>query len=146
MTTKQYLSQYRDLNKEIDSLCEEIQQLRCFSTRTSLGNISNMPRAVKNSTEASFVNIVEKIIPLDDLASKKQDEIYDMKIYLNKVINLIKVSRLRKLLRLTYMSKKEFTWAQIAKYINTTPDMARKKLHQQAIKIFTQYIVLPIDR
>ena len=104
MTPKNYLLQYRDIDGEITSLNEDIYRLRELSTKTSTGNISDMPRATKDNTEASFVAIIEKIIDIEKQRNKKIAELLILKYQIESAITNVDVIRFRTLLRDKYIN------------------------------------------
>ena len=131
MTAKEYLSQYRKLNSEIDSLCEDLQRLRSLSTRTSSGQYSP-GRKSGCSQEASFVKVTPKIIRLENKINRKTDELLIIQAEIEKAINSVQDGTLCALLRYRYICC--LSWEKVAEKLNYSVDYVKGNLHGQALK------------
>ncbi len=112
MTAKEYLSQYRELNREIDSIWTDIQRLRCLATRTNSGDVSAMPKATKCKSEANFAGVVEKLIKEEEKMNKKIDKLLVVRKNVESAINAVEDSTLRVLLNYRYICG--YTFERIA--------------------------------
>lgn len=141
LTAQRRLSQYGTLNAEINQLHERLFNLRSSSMKTTGGNMDGMPHGANRTAAAGYESTIDRVILLENKINRKQDEFYSLKIDLNNRINSIKDKQLRKLLRLKYMSNKLFTWQDIGNYIKSSSHMAKCRLHYEALKLFSQYVV-----
>lgn len=131
MTKKEYLLQYRSIDSEIKSYDNEIKKLRELSYKTSGGNMDGMPHSVNGKTEASYTNIVEKIIDMERDRNKKIADLLILKLHIETAIMQVEDLRYRTLLRDKYING--ITLEQIA--VNMDKSWRHiARMHGQALK------------
>jgi hypothetical protein len=104
MKAKQYLSEYRELNKEIDSMCSEKARLQRLaeSIGGSLGG--NDGGKHKQAGAARFESVIDKMIVLDNEINSKIDTMIDKRTEIELTIEEIEDTTLRTLLRNKYIN------------------------------------------
>ena len=112
MTPKEYLSQYRNLDIEIDSLVLERERLYSLATTRGGSVIDGTPKGAKSDNAAPYEHILDRIMAIDDIVNKRIDRLIAIRHEINAAINGVKDDRLRTLLRLRYING--HTFEQIA--------------------------------
>lgn len=131
MTIKEYLSRYRKMNDEINSLCADLSQLRAMLYQTRGGQLDGMPHGRKYKTGANYEAIVDKIADAEEEINKKIDTAVDIRNEISAVIGGIEDDTLRQLLRYRYICC--YTWEQTAAAINKSYQWTWV-LHDRALK------------
>lgn len=115
MKIKDYLKEYLNLNKEIDSMVSESSRLRKLaeSIGQSLGN-SNGGGGGKHASAgaAKFENAIDKIVTLEGEINKKIDVLIQQRIEIEAAINSVEETILRTLLRYRYING--YTFERVA--------------------------------
>jgi hypothetical protein len=109
MTPKEYLQQYRNADREINSKLDEIHRLRDIATKTTS---TLNPDRVQTMAENKVERIVAKIV---DLQKEVETEIYELikiKRTVSDSINQIDTAAYRNVLRLRYING--WKWERIA--------------------------------
>ena len=104
MTVKEYLQQYRQIDGEITSINEDILRLRELATQTTSGNMTGMPSGTSDKTEASYAEIVQKIIVMEQRRNRRIMELLSLKHQIECAINAVQDIRYRTLLRDKYIN------------------------------------------
>ena len=112
MTAKEYLSQYRNLDIEIDSLVLERERLYSLATTRGGSIIDGTPKGAKSDNAAKHERIIDKIIEIDDIVNKRIDRLIAIRHEINAAINGVKDDKHRSILRLRYING--YTFEQIA--------------------------------
>ena len=112
MTPKEYLSQYRNLDIEIDSLVLERERLYSLATTRGGSVIDGTPKGAKSDNAAPYERIIDRIIDIDDKVNKRIDRLIAIRHEINAAINGVKDDKLRSILRLRYING--YTFEQIA--------------------------------
>ena len=112
MTPKEYLSQYRNLDIEIDSLVLERERLYSLATTRGGSVIDGTPKGAKSDNAAPYEHILDRIMEIDDIVNKRIDKLIAIRHEIAAAINGVKDDRLRTLLRLRYING--HTFEQIA--------------------------------
>ena len=103
MTAKQYLRQAYRLNQLIESDIHELEQLRALSKSISSPNLTGMPTAVRNKSDASYTDIINKIIDLEHRINREIDSYIDLKGEIRTAIDNVADTDQRLCLRLRYL-------------------------------------------
>lgn len=108
MTAKQFLNEYRDLNKEIDSMCSE--RVRLQRLAESIGSSLGSSEGGKNKQAgaAKFEAAIDKMIVLDEDINRKIDTLIEKRAEIESVIEKIDDTTLRTLLRYRYINGYNF--------------------------------------
>lgn len=117
MTVKEYLSQYRRLNTEIDSLAAECERLRSLAEKTG-GSIidGTLGKKTRDDNGASFERIAEQMIELEKEIQMKINTLLSIRSNINKAIDSVPDETLRSLLRYRYICG--YTFERIAVEMN----------------------------
>jgi DNA-directed RNA polymerase specialized sigma24 family protein len=102
-----------------------------MSLQTTSGNISDMPKARKDSAEAAYVKVIEKIIEKEEQANRKLLEMLALEDDINEVLSGINEPTHQRLLRYRYINL--YSWAKIAQKMNFSEDHVKGYLHGQAL-------------
>lgn len=122
MTQKEYLNQYRAIDKEIDALTEDAVRLRAQCEKSGGSIIDGTAKSPKNDNSAPFERIVDKIIEIENEINQK----IDLKLILRKEIEAsiesVDDDTLRTLLRYRYLCgmtfeevavRMNYSWRQV---------------------------------
>ncbi len=101
MTAKKYLSQYLQINQEINVLCAESIRLRSSAERVT-SCLSAAPGS-GGSTEAPFVRSIDKIIAIEEQINQKIDKLVIVRREIETVIDGVDNPTYRTLLRYRYI-------------------------------------------
>lgn len=116
MTTKQYLSKYEYLQREINSLQTEINLTRATALQVRTSNYSGMPRSKSHDTDAAFTRAIEDIDLLERKLYARIAEFTKLRKDIETAISAIEDNKLRTLLRLRYINN--YTLEKIAVEMN----------------------------
>ena len=112
MNAKQYLKQAYRLNEMISSNQEELSALReSASSIPGIDYSKDKIQSSKSSGDAGFVNVISKIIELEDSINADIERMYDLKNEIRSVINNVQDADEKLLLRLRYINFN--TWEEI---------------------------------
>lgn len=111
MTTKEYLSQYIELGREVNALCVELGRLRDLMRQTG-GSVDGMPHAKKYKAEAQFEGVVDKYVDLEHKLAEKMEQLLDTQKQIHDLIETVEDPTLRTILRYRYING--WTWERIA--------------------------------
>ncbi len=117
MTAREYLNQAYRLEQRMALDRERLEDLRTLSS--SVGSPGLEPRRNPNCpTEASFVNIVHRIVDQEEKVARELKLLVKLKIEIQEVIDRLPDTDER--LVLTYRYLKSMSWSQIADrlYVN----------------------------
>ena len=117
MTAREYLNQAYRLEQRMALDRERLEDLRTLSS--SVGSPGLEPRRNANCpTEASFVNIVHRIVDQEEKVARELKLLVKLKIEIQEVIDRLPDTDER--LVLTYRYLKSMSWSQIADrlYVN----------------------------
>ena len=135
MTPKEYLNQYRAIDKEIDALTEHAVRLRAQCEKAGGSIIDGTAKSPKNDNSAPFERIVDKIIEIENEINQK----IDLKLILRKEIEAsiesVDDDTLRTLLRYRYLCG--MTFEEVAVRMNYSY-MRTCRLHGKALQKLTQ--------
>lgn len=135
MTPKEYLSQYRTLDREINSLLDEQERLRSLAEKAGSSIIGGGAKTVKSDNSAPFERVVDKIIEIENEINQK----IDLKLILRKEIEAsiesVDDDTLRTLLRYRYLCG--MTFEQVAVRMNYSYKQTCR-LHGKALQKLTQ--------
>lgn len=104
MTAKEYLSQYRTLDIEINSKLEQVEQLRALAAKVSPSTGFGANGGISDRVGKT----VAKIIDLENEINDDIDRLTDMKADIMRQINAIKSSAYRTILEEHYFRDKSF--------------------------------------
>ena len=104
MTAKEYLSQYRTLDIEINGKLEQVEQLRALAAKVSPSTGFGASGGISDRVGKT----VAKIIDLENEINDDIDRLADMKADIMRQINAIKSSAYRTILEEHYFRNKSF--------------------------------------
>jgi hypothetical protein len=113
MTAKEYLQQYGDINRSINSKLEERRQLFILATKTT--QVLTTDR-VQSTQEIKIEKIVAKIVDLEKEIDEEIDQLVNLRRKILNTIIAIPDYRLRQVLIQRYIHGKK--WEQIAVDLN----------------------------
>lgn len=116
MSPKEYLSRYRNLDKEIDSLVLERQRLYSLATKRGGSIIDGTPKGAKSDNTASYERILDKVMDIDLQINGHIDNLIKIRHEIVATIEGVEDNTLRTLLRLRYING--HTFEQIAVALN----------------------------
>lgn len=137
MTAKEYLQQYRNSDREINSKLDQIRRLRELATKTtSTLNPDKVQTSSVNKTEI----IVAKIVDLEREIDAEIDKLCHIRREVQVSIKMIDEAAYRNVLELRYIQG--LSWEQIAVNLNYTYRHVTR-LHGEALqKVKMSYYVL----
>ncbi|MGI5857627.1 MAG: hypothetical protein ACOX64_14400 [Candidatus Merdivicinus sp.] len=106
---KEYLLQYRQMERRINLLLAEKAQLLALATKVT-PSYSDAPRGSSSGNRTSIV--VEKIIACEDEINQTIDQAVDLREEIKQKINEVPDERLREILRRKYLLGQK--WEQVA--------------------------------
>lgn len=119
MNAKQYLKQAYRLNEIIKSNQEELFALRELASSISgIDYSKDKVQSSKNSGDASFVNVVTKIVKLEDSINTDIATCINLKNEIRTVINEVQDVDEKILLRLRYINF--YTWEQVCEKMDVS--------------------------
>ncbi|NLZ46487.1 MAG: DUF1492 domain-containing protein [Clostridiales bacterium] len=131
MTQKEYLNQYRAIDKEIDALLDEQKRLRSIAEKSGASSIiDGTAKSPKNDNSAPFERIVDKIIEIENEINQKIDLKLNLQKEINASIERVDDDTLRTLLRYRYLCG--MTFEQVAVRMNYSY-MHTCRLHGRAL-------------
>ena len=129
----EFLSRYKEIDYEINRLCEELSVWRARVTKIT-PTYSSQPKG--GQQEDQLQSAIEKIIELEQEIDAEVDMLYKEKREIQRAILTVKDKTLRKLLLLKYICKEKCSWDKIAielgytyRHVTRMHGMALDKLH-----------------
>lgn len=132
MTPKEYLSRYRNLDKEIDSLVLERERLYSLATKRGGSIIDGAPKNLRADNTASYEHILDKVMDIDLQINGHIDNLIKIRHEIAATIEGVDDNTLRTLLRLRYING--HTFEQIAVALNYSWRHIIR-LHGQALEV-----------
>ena len=129
MTAKEYLSQARRLDGQINSDIREITRLREIAKNISSSSWSEKMQASHN-TEAPFVRSLEEIMELEETVKNEISKLISLKKQIRTVVEAVSDTDERLVLRYRYIHN--FTWKQIGDELNADEKTIRR-WHSKAL-------------
>lgn len=128
LSAKEYLSQAYRIDQRIDAKLEQVENLRCRSTKTTatLSDTSVMYTRDAHSTDG----IIVKLIDLENEINADIDRLVDLKRDIYEVLRSIYDPELQLLLELRYLCYKN--WSEISVALDLD-DRYVYKLHGRAL-------------
>ncbi len=112
MTTKEFLLEYRELNKEINSMVSESVRLRRLSLSIG-GTISNTGGGHSSAGGAArFEQAIDKVNDLETKINEKIDRLINKRAEIEAVLDSVDETILRTLLRYRYING--YTFERVA--------------------------------
>ena len=131
MNAKQYLKQAYRLNELIESNQEELSALReSASSSPGIDYSKDKIQSSKSSGDAGFVNIVAKIIEIEDSINADISKLFALKLQIRTVINAVENPDERLLLHDRYINF--YTWEQVCEKMNVSLRTAHR-IHSTAL-------------
>lgn len=131
MNAKQYLKQAYRLNELIESNQEELSALReSASSIPGIDYSKDKIQSSKSSGDAGFVNIVAKIIEIEDSINADISKLFALKLQIRTVINAVENPDERLLLHDRYINF--YTWEQVCEKMNVSLRTAHR-IHSTAL-------------
>ena len=126
----EFLSRYKEIDYEINRLCEELSVWRARVTKIT-PTYSSQPKG--GQQEDQLQSAIEKIIELEEQINAEIDVLQETRKEIVRAVYTVRDSCLRKLLVLRYLNRKEdLTWEQIASRMNYASRQIFR-LHTQAL-------------
>lgn len=118
LTAKEYLSQYRKLNIEINSLSAELSQIRDLIYQTKGERVAGKSRGRNYKSGAVFEDLLARIEIISERINAKIDAAVKIRDEISAAIDRVENEILRTLLRYRYICC--YTWERIAVELNYT--------------------------
>lgn len=129
---KQYLKQAYRLNELINSNLQELQDLKQLSLSISAIDYSKeRVQGGSSSSDAKFVDLISKIVELEEVIDKDVDRFVNLKIQIRDTINAVENFDEQVLLRYRYINF--LTWEQICEKMNVSLRTIHR-IHSTALK------------
>lgn len=129
---KQYLKQAYRLNELINSNLQELQDLKQLSLSISAIDYSKeRVQGGTSSSDAKFVDLISKIVELEEVIDKDVDRFVNLKIQIRDTINAVENLDEQVLLRYRYINF--LTWEQICEKMNVSLRTIHR-IHSTALK------------
>ena len=116
MTAKEYLQQYKAIQREIDDLDHRMAQLRLKYAAPSAIDYSDMPRA--HNTEHDLSDYVAKMDEMTDYMIRKYTKLRAVEVNIYMQVDRMEKQEERELLRYRYID--DMKWKEIAEKLNTS--------------------------
>jgi DNA-directed RNA polymerase specialized sigma subunit len=133
MTPKEYLKQTDGLNRYINQLLEEVEELRQLSDSISAVQYGERINTGTKANEAPFVRCLIKIAGLEEKINKNVDKLIDLKMGISDAIDELKDVDERILLRARYVNGK--SWDSITTQLSLSLRSVHR-IHSQALQNF----------
>lgn len=135
MTVKEYLSQLRLINKDIEKKLGYLEELNHFVENIKTMDYSEDRVQISRAQNASFTETIEKIIDLKINISSNIKRYVDLKNIIIKQIDSINIERYKDILYFRYIDFKRLD--EIAIILNYSYDRVRH-LHGEALMYFNK--------
>ena len=129
-TTKEYLKQIENMNRYIEQLLSEVEELRALSQSLSGTQFGERITGGNKNNEAAFVNYILKINELETKINQEIDKFVDLKSTIIKAIDELENLEERMVLRARYISGK--SWDDIYDQLNRSKS-ATHRVHASAL-------------
>ena len=116
MTAKEYLHQYRNIQREIEDIDRRMAQIRLKYAAPSAINYSDMPKA--HNSEHDLSDYIVKMDELTDYMISKYTRLRGIEVDIYMRVDRMENQRERELLRFRYIDG--MTWTEIADALDTT--------------------------
>ena len=116
MTAKEYLQQYRHIQREIEDIDRRMAQIRLKYAAPSAINYSDMPKA--HNTEHDLSDYIVKMDELTDYMISKYTRLRGIEVDIYMRVDRMENQKERELLRYRYIDG--MTWTEIADALDTT--------------------------
>ena len=116
MTAKEYLQQYRHIQREIEDIDRRMAQIRLKYAAPSAINYSDMPKA--HNSEHDLSDYIVKMDELTDYMISKYTRLRGIEVDIYKRVDRMENQKERELLRYHYIDG--MTWTEIADALDTT--------------------------
>jgi len=140
MTVKEYLQQYRDADREINTKLEQIQRLRELATKTTQ---TLNPDKVQTATENKTEIIVSKIVDLEQEINIEVDQMIALRDLVESTIGQVTDSVQQIILRRRYINGER--WEKIAVDLNYTYRHVTR-IHGEALLSVKDVLECPIKK
>lgn len=129
MTAKEFLKQYRHMDKMIRRKREQLKDLRMMSE--SLGGFSEGERVQNSGSHDKIASNVAKIVDLEAEILSDIDKMIEVKRNVMKTIDMVEEADLKEVLYMRYLEFK--TWIDIAYEVGCSYQWVHE-LHGKALK------------
>lgn len=116
MTAKEYLQQYRHIQREIEDIDRRMAQIRLKYAAPSAINYSDMPKA--HNSEHDLSDYIVKMDELTDYMISKYTRLRGIEVDIYMRVDRMENQKERELLRYRYIDG--MTWTEIADALDTT--------------------------
>ena len=116
MTAKEYLQQYRRIQREIEDIDRRMAQIRLKYAAPSAINYSDMPKA--HNSEHDLSDYIVKMDELTDYMISKYTRLRGIEVDIYMRVDRMENQKERELLRYRYIDG--MTWTEIADALDTT--------------------------
>ena len=115
MTAKEYLQQYKHIQREIEDIDRRMAQIRLKYAAPSAINYSDMPKA---HIQTDLSDYIVKMDELTDYMISKYTRLRGIEVDIYKRVDRMENQKERELLRYRYIDG--MTWTEIADALDTT--------------------------
>lgn len=137
MTTKEWLSRGKWVEKEIHALEQAQEEALALVTRTTAGTDSErVDGGGGNSSERAMVAYADKTAEYAELIDNKIRELVSIKLEITRTIAHVEEDRLRLILQYRYVNL--MRWERIAEEMHYSYSQL-KRLHRRALNIMDYY-------
>ena len=116
MTAKEYLQQYRHIQREIEDIDRRMAQLRLKYAAPSAINYSDMPKA--HNSEHDLSDYIVKMNELTNYMISKYTRLRGIEVDIYMRVDRMENQKERELLRFRYIDG--MTWTEVADALDTT--------------------------
>ena len=116
MTAKEYLQQYRHIQREIEDIDRRMAQIRLKYAAPSAINYSDMPKA--HNSEHDLSDYIVKMDELTNYMISKYTRLRSIEVDIYMRVDRMENQKERELLRYRYIDG--MTWTEIADALDTT--------------------------
>lgn len=131
MQAKQYLQQIFRCNELIQENLAEIENLRAMSTSIASPDLTKERVSKAKSSEAPFVNAVNKLVDLEKAADVKMAELLDLRMEIRETISLVEDAKQILVLRYRYIDFMK--WEDIAEKMDYYSLKSVHRIHSAAL-------------
>lgn len=137
MTTKEWLSRGKWVEKEIYALEQAQEEALALATRTTAGaDGERVDGGGGNSSERAMVSYADKAAEYAELIDNKIRELVSIKLEITRAIAHVEEDRLRLILQYRYVNL--MRWERIAEEMHYSYSQL-KRLHKRALNIMDYY-------
>lgn len=133
-TAKEFLAQIIHIDKHINALLEELDDLRARSLGVTSMRISDMPRSnALPSEQRGFFNTLDSILFYEAEVQRELNRLYQVKFIALSAISTLPTSELQLILKLKFFDN--LSNIEIAETLNISESNVKRKIHTALSKM-----------